>query len=182
MTLNVLLILTLSITLVPGQYWQRQMSLLAGNDFSLGRRTSYLYVARDAFLQKPLLGWGTGVFMHVYENSEQAKAFTRKGYTNRRKAHNTYLEFLIGSGIIGFALFMALIIVAWKNFRRAITNFRQAGDPVSAIQTATFRTAFISLLLFLVLFSDMYHKYLLLSLGVSCGALRLSGEALKGSS
>ena len=38
-------------------------------------------------------------------------------------------------------------------------------------------TAFIILLLFLLLFSDIYHKYLLLSLGVTQAALRLARES-----
>jgi O-antigen ligase len=178
--INGLLVLILLSVLVPEQYWKRQASLFGGGDFSLDRRLSYLFVARDAFLEKPLIGWGTGTFMHIYEQSDEVRAFFREGYTNRRKAHNTYLEFLIGSGIIGLGLFILMITAALRNFNQAIHAFQLAGETKPAIQTATFRTAFLSLLLFLLLFSDIYHKYLLLSLGVSCAVLRLSSQSSEG--
>jgi hypothetical protein len=49
--------------------------------------------------------------------------------------------------------------------------FAIRGDPAGADLVACYRIGFCVLLIFLLMLSDMYHKYLLLSVGLSQLAL-----------
>lgn len=168
----------LALAMVPGKFWERQASLVASeDDQSLGRRASYLLVARDSFLEKPLLGWGTGVFRDIYEGSEIAQVFAREGRSNRRHAHNTYAEVLVGAGLLGLALFLGILHRTLRSLGRGIAGLRAAGDPATADAVATLRTSFLSLLLYMLIFSDIYHKYLLIALGAAEAARRIGERA-----
>jgi O-antigen ligase len=68
-------------------------------ELSGGTRLSIDRDCLKMFAQEPLVGWGLGVFPEVYP---QFRSF----YTNFLidKAHNDYLQFLVETGTIGFAL------------------------------------------------------------------------------
>jgi O-antigen ligase len=59
---------------------------------------------------RPLLGWGLGTFQDVYPQF-------RSLYTNRliEHAHNDYLEFLLETGMIGFAGVLWFVIVLTRS-------------------------------------------------------------------
>ncbi|MEW5773294.1 MAG: O-antigen ligase family protein [Thermodesulfobacteriota bacterium] len=167
-----------TLALVPPEFWERQASLVTDeDDQSLGRRASYLAVAKDSFLEKPFLGWGTGAFRDIYEGSEIAQRFAREGRSNRRHAHNTYAEVLVGAGLLGLALFLGILRRALRSLGRGIAGLRAAGDQATADAVATLRTSFLSLLLYMLIFSDIYHKYLLIALGAAEAARRIGERA-----
>lgn len=78
-----------------------------------GLRVDVLRDSRAMLAERPVLGWGLGTFEHVYP---QFRSF----YTNHvvQHAHNDYLEFLLETGIVGFAavLWFVLVLVrsGWK--------------------------------------------------------------------
>lgn len=161
----------LMVNSVPTSFWERQLSLLSWEDSSLNRRASYLTVGWDAITQHPLLGSGPGAFKGIYEKSEISRKFSRRHSDRGRQAHNTYLEILVGTGILGFLLFMMLNIRALQNFRVAERAFLATGDTELANLVASQRIGFFTLLVFLVTFSELYHKFMLLSLVLSQGAI-----------
>ena len=156
---------------VPASFWDRQLSLLSWEDGSLNRRGSYLDVGSDAIAQNPLLGSGPGTFKDIYATSEVSRRFTRREADRARRAHNTYLEVLTGTGLLGFVLFIALNIRVLRNYLSAERAFITNGDSELANLAASWRIGFITLMLFLLTFSELYHKYMLLSLAMSQGAI-----------
>ncbi len=66
-------------------------------DGDLNGRRQLWEIGKEAFLEHPIVGAGSGVF---------------KTLTGGRVAHNTYLSVLTETGIIGFLLFAAMIFTA----------------------------------------------------------------------
>jgi len=164
----------LLLVLVPTNYEKRLASIRDDNDFAINRRLSYIVVARELFKERPLLGSGPDTYSSMYARTELGRSFKRTGETGRRKAHNTYIEVLIGTGIIGLAFFVLILVYAMRSFTRAQRLFLAQGRAHEALLTGAYRVSFITLLLYLFFFSDVYHKYLLLSLAVSQVAIRLA--------
>lgn len=175
-----MLLLASLLPMIPETFWERQASLVSWEDTSLQRRTSYLAVAWESFLTHPVLGAGPGTFKELYGDSDEALAHARKGKQLERRAHNTYLEVLVGTGVIGLTLFLSVVGRALLNFFRAEREFRRAGEPGMVALTASYRIAFTSLLIFFLTFSEEFHKYLLLSLPLSHWALQLAREHAAG--
>ena len=98
------IIFTTVIAVTPPSYWERQVSLTKWQDSSIGRRQAYLIVGWQSFKEHPFLGSGTGTFRDLYSKSNYARVFAKEGSTTRRFAHNTYVEVLVGSGILGFLI------------------------------------------------------------------------------
>ncbi len=162
---------------VPTSYWERQRKITdTVTDHAIGRRISYLYVAWDAFKKDPIIGSGPGTFREIYAGTSFASQYEQEGRTKRRFAHNTYIEFLIGSGLIGITVFFIILWYALRNFHIAKKTFLMKGSNKLYSITGAYQLSFLTLLTFLFMFSDMYHKYLLISLALSQVALRLSQE------
>ncbi|XPV75083.1 MAG: O-antigen ligase family protein [Desulfovibrio sp.] len=173
------LIAATSLAAIPPSYWERQISLVKTDkkDLSLKRRASYLLVAGDAFLQHPVLGSGPGTFKELYAQSPYADKFVRSGKNRKRPAHNTYVEVLIGGGLPSLFVFLGALAAGLGNYTRAKRRFEARGDKEMALLVSTYRMSYIALLLFLMLFSDLFQKYLLLSLGLSQVAFNLSEDS-----
>jgi len=161
----------LTIFTVPANFLDRQLSLLTWESGSLNRRASYLIVGADAIAQNPLLGSGPGTFKYIYGDSETSREHSYRQSDRARRAHNTYLEVLVGTGIVGFVLFIALNIRAVQNFRVAERMFLARGDVELANLAASQRIGYLTLLLFLLTYSELNHKFMLLSLVLSQGAI-----------
>lgn len=166
--------LFLAMIAVPADYWEHQKSLTAGEDFSLQRRASYLVVGWSAVKESPLLGHGPGTFRDIYGDSEIGAAFQKKNKTARRRAHNTYLETFVGTGFLGLCAFLAILIVTLRSFNRAKYLFRKQKNTVMAELVGSYRIAFLTTAVYLLIFSELFHKYLLLSIGLSQVALYFS--------
>jgi len=172
----VLLVAALGVLLVfatvPTEYWERQKTLALGTqaDRAIGRRASYVLVAKDAVLKHPFLGSGPGSFIEIFSSSRYAHQYSReeegvKSY--RRYAHNTYLEVVVGTGLLGLLVFVLLLRQAFSNFSAAARAFHERRDPWMARLVRSYRISFVMVGLYLLIFSDLYHKYLLLSLALS---------------
>ncbi|MBI5196871.1 MAG: O-antigen ligase family protein, partial [Nitrospirae bacterium] len=151
------------ISLIPEAYWERQKSVFAEKkDFSISRRLSYLHVGLDVFKDNPVFGSGPGTFRDIFSETKYAEFFYREGFTKRRFAHNTYIEIIVGTGTAGMIFFIVLLWRAVRNFRTAMRNFYERGDIWESHLTRAYLLSFTSLLIYLAIFSDMYHKYFLL--------------------
>jgi putative inorganic carbon (HCO3(-)) transporter len=79
---------------------------------------------------KPILGVGSGLF---YEN---AQFYGSISHDNRGKnTHNTYLEILTGTGLVGFALFVAMALTLLRSLHRAAAP--RPPPALEAIRRAT---------------------------------------------
>ncbi|MBY5923321.1 O-antigen ligase family protein [Ferrimonas balearica] len=152
---------------LPQSFWERQLSITDSGDKSLSRRSSYLVVGWDSFKEAPLLGHGPGTFPERYVRSEEAKTFSRKGKSDRRFAHNSYVEVLVGSGLLGFMLFLAIQYRGYQDLRTSERLWQARQQWEQADLVASYRIMFITLLAYLTIFSDTHHKYWLLILPVA---------------
>ncbi|MBF0568085.1 MAG: O-antigen ligase family protein [Nitrospirae bacterium] len=171
----VALAVVLIIGVLPKSYTDHFKNIINPQaDASIGRRATYLTVGMDSFFKHPIIGTGLGTFRDIYSESDYARKFEKEGWTNRRYAHNTYLEYLVGTGIIGFVLFAAILWLTLRNYIAARRNFQINGDTESASYAGIYLFSFVILMIYLFIYSDPFHKYLLFAIGASQAAYRLS--------
>lgn len=162
--------------LVPASYWERHKQVLNRQDTSVQARLSYLIVGRDEFMRNPLLGSGLGTFEMAYADSKYAFAnpYDLSGVFARRSAHNAYLEILVGTGLLGLGVFLLIIGLAFRNFRRAAALSRAGGHHELTSAILAYRLGFTAVLIHLLTLSRFNHKYLWMSLALSQVALALA--------
>lgn len=80
-------------------------------------RVRILNKSHKAFLSKPILGWGWANFDSAYESVDWPIAFNNDVYVD--KAHSHFLEYLITTGVVGFVLYILIILntsrILYKN-------------------------------------------------------------------
>lgn len=154
--------------------WERITTLSAPQtDTSLQRRASYVVVAKDAVKQNPVIGTGPGTFPFIYERSIFASAFAEDATGYARSAHNTYLEVVVGTGVLGLLIFIAAIIYAFGDLYRAHRRFKRDHPRTAALIRST-AWAFMAFLMALLFASQLYHKYVWLFIGLATAANRIS--------
>jgi O-antigen ligase len=82
-----------------------------------------LAIDRDSLrmsADKPLLGWGLGVFPTVYP---QYRSFYTDDFVN--EAHNDYLQLLVEMGGLGFALMLWFVGAAYYHSARKLGNWAE---------------------------------------------------------
>lgn len=130
-------------------YWYQEQGDPSG--FSFAQRIELWRAAWKAFLEKPLLGWGTGdIFTAMYHGLETIDSPMENYHF---KPHNQYLLFLITFGILGtlsfFAIFIRFVMIthSWKQlpfnlFLVIMLVSMLANNPIDAQAGQTFFTFF----------------------------------------
>jgi putative inorganic carbon (hco3(-)) transporter len=172
------LAIVLATMLVPRTYWERQRSLTSASDVSISRRKTYFIAGWEAVRSRLLLGTGPGTYSEVYARSSYAQLFARgnERKTLYRDAHNTYLQILVETGILGLLCFFAILVRTWRNLSRARNAAAAADNEELALVIGTYRTAFAGLLLYFFIISNPLNKYLLLCFALSQVALRIAAS------
>lgn len=111
------LLLVIIAFLTPRYYWDRVMSLPdafrnSTQDWSVYTRILALQTAWEMFLNHPITGVGLGNFL----GSSAYRLFVRI------VVHNTYLEILVGTGILGLTAFVTLL---GAGLRHAVAGARR---------------------------------------------------------
>lgn len=161
----------------PGGPMFERLAKLASpkSDDALTRRLSYLFVARDSLIENPVLGSGPGTFPLVYANSMYAGAYAL-GYDDyERSAHNTYLELVVGTGLLGILAFLLILASAFKCLFSPQPPGAK-GLPSPALLRA-YGYSFASFLLSLLFLSHTYHKYIWLFIGAAAAAKAAAAAA-----
>jgi O-antigen ligase len=132
-------------------------------------RTDLWHVALKMFENHPVVGVGVGNFQTL-EPSYSLSNFNVR-YTNYvvdivQPVHNTYLHFLVELGLIGFALFAAVLVGAIVLALRAISLFSANGEHDLEILTRGLLVGTIGMLAAFTFISANYEKELPLLLGV----------------
>lgn len=173
----VLLIGAIVMGALPQKYMAHFVKITeSSQDASIERRGTYVTVAMDAFMKHPFMGTGLGTFHDIYAETDIARKFSRSGEDLHRMAHNTYLEYLVGLSAIGLLCFIALELRVLLNFYAARKNFLKNGEVEYASYAGAYMFSFITCIVYLLMFSEPYHKVLLLSVSLSHAAYRLSLE------
>jgi O-antigen ligase len=94
------------------------ISIDARTELSGGLRVSIDRDCLKMFAQRPLLGWGLGVFPEVYP---QFRSF----YSNFviDKAHNDYLQLLVETGATGFAVMVWFLLSVYRAAIRRVRTW-----------------------------------------------------------
>jgi O-antigen ligase len=106
------IVVALLVWLGGGELVDRMSSIRseAHTEVSGGTR---LDIDRDGlhmFAQKPVLGWGLGTFPEIYP---QFRTFYTNFFINA--AHNDYVQLLVETGVLGFALMIWLLVCVYRN-------------------------------------------------------------------
>jgi len=167
-----------AVIFIPDEYVERVKSLTAlkggvtnFEDRSLGRRASYFYVGMAVVKSHPILGNGPGSFPYNFAKSEYASALAYSsdeiGGDLYRRAHNTYLEILAEIGILGLLVFLFMISVVYRNFKKAGLNYRGKNDIKNADLVMHLWCSFIAISAFLLFISDTKNKYFWILMAIS---------------
>ena len=135
----------------------------AAAEASTERRSTYTPYAIQLFLEKPVIGLGLGGFAKSYSQSEYR--FLRGEEDVRRVAHNMYLEFAVGTGLLGLIPFIMLLVSTMLGLQRAI---REAPSSLYRDMAQTIQASLLTFLLVGFFSSSQYDKplWLLISLAV----------------
>lgn len=122
----------------------RDTSLIRDSSFarltSFGGSASTRLIAWDiawqGFLERPLTGWGFDNFHHLFNSHYNPSSFRYGVYeTWFDRSHNTVLDVLSMTGLLGFttyaAVFAALFISVWRAYRKGWIDL-----PIAAIFVA----------------------------------------------
>ncbi|MEE8574988.1 MAG: O-antigen ligase family protein [Thermodesulfobacteriota bacterium] len=171
--LMLVVIICAGLFVIPASYWERQGSVTNTADRSIGRRLSYIIVGWDAFKDNPVLGTGPGTYMENYAKSNFSAGYAMGG-TQRRFAHNSYLEVLIGVGGLGLILFLSAMVIAFRNYLTARKTFRERGEVELASLIGSYMTAFLAFSLYFLILSTLYHKFFWTAIALSQAVLNFS--------
>ncbi len=113
-----------------------------------------MYFAKTAlkmFMDYPLIGVGADNFKRVFP------MYNQEVPPIALVVHNSYLEILSGTGLLGFSFFMAVIYFTFKNFLTAIEKFSQKGKKDMKVFTEGIMFAFIGVLLAAITLNIQHH-------------------------
>jgi len=122
-----------------------------GSEGSAQARQGMIDIGLNAFIQKPLFGYGLNGFSQVYGEITGISVYS----------HNNYVELLVNTGLVGFVLYYGYIV--WILFRRCGANK----------ESALFKAVLAALLVAdvgLISYTDSFCQYILCL--VICGILK----------
>lgn len=179
-----LIVAIISTSFLPGEYRERILSLTSLSsgpttsveDISLGRRTSYIFVGLEALKQNPILGSGPGTFPLKYAQSGFATAFSPEGDDMDifRRAHNTYLETVTETGILGLLALIAILVVGLRQFLQARKQELIRGRLQNAHLITHFAISLTGIAIFLLFLSELTNKYLWIYLATGAVMYKLT--------
>ena len=93
---------------------------------SMGYRVVSWRAALEWFGQRPVTGWGGNAGGLVIEHTEWLRAYI--GDLSLGHLHNSYAELLVRYGLLGFSLYLVLMVWTAKGAHRAWKNGNMPGD------------------------------------------------------
>ena len=96
-------------------------------------------IAWQAFKERPILGWGPENFIVPYSKYYDPNLFSNEPWFDR--AHNMLLEWLVATGVLGFAAYISIFVAVGVVLRRLI--HKKELDPFMAVLIASFLLAYI---------------------------------------
>lgn len=160
---------------IPDEYFERQKTLLAEEqqqDTALQRRQAYIRVGLASFLENPIIGTGTFTFPQIWVNSIESRFFKMA----ERGAHNTYLDTMVGVGLVGLLVLFGLLFRIFKDFMTALNNFEVTGDDVMHDITQAYLISFLCLVVYCLFKTMLDNKMFILLISISQVACIISTE------
>jgi len=134
-------------------------SIAHGSD-TIGLRYMLWQAGWRMWLDNPIFGVGIGQYpVHLAQYASPQVPTHYLGLV----AHNMYISMLAETGIVGFGLFMLLLVAALRYLLRAVT----AGDPETASLSKAWLIVFLVMLFGGITKTDQVDKMLWLVIGLS---------------
>jgi len=95
-------------TIIPNPYFKRAFSILDSTDLSNKQRLSFWKGSWNAFLARPLLGWGDDNLNIAFDRNYPPK-LSDLPETRIDRAHNIFLDILVHNGIFAFLFFIGFL-------------------------------------------------------------------------
>lgn len=150
------------------------IELASGNEAEAGGsvrgRATVNLAALNIFLDNPILGVGPGRTQQYTQEYGNEVGFRRLQGT--RRAHNMYLEEMADTGIVGFSLFMSIILFTLYRLEQVRRYWLQR-QPERAYMAAGFLLAVIAYLFTAIFLHLSYIRYYWLLLALAGVAIHL---------
>jgi O-antigen ligase len=135
------------------------------SDRAIQGRASENLTAWVMFSSRPFLGVGLNNFSSLYQ--EYTKSLGLAPSATNRAPHNLYLEVAAEQGIVGLAVFLIMIWLAFRSALSAIRKFREIGMEDYANMATGFVIAFMGYMFSAVFIHAAYPRYFYLLLGIA---------------
>jgi O-antigen ligase len=101
-------------------------------DLNVGNRPQIVKDSLKMFTKRPLIGWGLATFPIVYPRY-------RSFYTNLfiNEAHNDYVQLLVETGVLGFALMIWFLIQLYRRGFSQLQNWQNHWDKALSVSALT---------------------------------------------
>jgi putative inorganic carbon (HCO3(-)) transporter len=176
---QLLVVLVLGIAMMlfaPPTFYQRLLTLgdiipsadgqiNVRDDRAIQGRASENLTAWVMIRDRPLLGVGLANFSYRYQ--EYSKSLGLAPSARNRSPHNLYLEVASETGIVGLAVFLVMVGLAFRSILTARRRFMQAGMDDYAKMATGFAIAFTGYMLGALFVHASYPRYFYLLLGIA---------------
>ena len=176
---QLLVVLVLGIAMLlfaPPTFYQRLLTLgdiipsadgqiNVRDDRAIQGRASENLTAWVMIRDRPLLGVGLANFSYRYQ--EYSKTLGLAPSARSRSPHNLYLEVASETGIVGLAVFLVMVGLAFRSILTARRRFIQAGMDDYANMATGFAIAFTGYMLGALFVHASYPRYFYLLLGIA---------------
>jgi O-antigen ligase len=142
-------------------------------DGSIRGRATVALATFNIFLDHPILGVGPGQTKKFTQDYGNEVGFRR--LETERKAHNMYLETLADTGIIGFTVFMAIVLTTMYELDKIRRRWAATNREVS-YTAAAFLLAIFTYLATAVFLHLSYIRFYYLLLGLAGAAIEIYRE------
>lgn len=160
--------------ILPGQ----QQTMLR-TDSAIQERRLLMRTAWEMFLHAPLLGLGAGNYSEHYDEYAARVGSSVSSYDDFGKArypHSLYLQIAAETGVVGLAVFGAIVVLTLGAFYSAFRQFAAQGDRRSVSVTVSLALGFIGYLVSSVILHGDYMRYFWLLVALAIAAQRLARQ------
>ncbi len=120
-------------------------------------------MALKGFAERPVLGWGQESFNYIFNKYYEPSMYAQEPWFDR--AHNEFLDWLVAGGIVGFALWISLFVLALWYLWRPTSSFHivERGIITGLISAYAFHDLFVfdnllSYILFFTVLAYLAHR------------------------
>jgi O-antigen ligase len=148
---------------------QSSSELLSGT----GRTGLYTYLLERQFPKRPILGFGYQMLSDedvAGDLKPEETQIARELGWPAEQGHNLFLSTLIGTGLVGLALFLAALgNLLWRTYRSA-----RSGDPIAVEQLVLLAAILAHAMVDTTLVTGVDHAFLLLSAVTGLASARVA--------
>ncbi|MES2060063.1 MAG: O-antigen ligase family protein [Patescibacteria group bacterium] len=108
-----------------------------------GQARNYIWpMALEGAKEHPILGWGQEGFNYVFEKYYVPEMITQEPFFDR--AHNSFLDWLVAGGVLGFLAYLSLYILSlWFIWRSAVFGNKEKAVLIALLAGYAFQNLFI---------------------------------------